>query len=120
MRYVKVTDGLVVNATEFNGQMPDDWGDKPGWVQSDAAQIGWAYDGSVFTPPAPPAPHPPTPEQLRKAVLSAEADFIDLLNRASTASPAQINSWLTSNVTTLAQARTVIGAIIKIIAVRLT
>lgn len=58
-------------------------------------------------------------EQQRRDGLAASADYTDLLNRAKTASSAQIDTWLTANVTNLAQARVVLGAIIKLIAVRL-
>lgn len=56
----------------------------------------------------------------RKSALSSDAGYIDLLNRAKTATPQQIDNWLTSNVTNLAQARSVLAAIIKIVAVKLT
>lgn len=57
--------------------------------------------------------------KTRKTAIEADADFIALLDKAKNASNAQINSWLTSNVTTLAQARTVLGALIKIVALKL-
>ena len=50
MIYCKIENGLVVNRTKFkNDTVPDGF---PGtWVQSDTAQIDWAYDGQTFTPP---------------------------------------------------------------------
>lgn len=59
---------------------------------------------------------PPPPEEIRATAFRAEADRIDLMTRLKTATPAQIDSWLTTNVTSLASARTVLGAIIKAIA----
>lgn len=63
---------------------------------------------------------PPSADQLRKAAVAADVSYIDLFNRAKTATPAQIDTWLTANVTSLAQARVVLGALIKIVAVKLT
>lgn len=58
-------------------------------------------------------------EVTRKAGLSADANVLALLTQAKTSSNAQIDTWLTTNVTTLAQARTVLGALIKFVAVKL-
>lgn len=58
-------------------------------------------------------------ETQRKAGLSADANVLALLTQAKTASNAQIDTWLTNNVTTLAQARTVLGALVKFVAVKL-
>ena len=38
------------------------------------------------------------------------------MNRLKTATPAQIDTWIAANVTTLAQARTVLGSLIKVLA----
>jgi hypothetical protein len=54
-------------------------------------------------------------EQSRLASFVADPSQTDLRQRLRTATPAQIDSWLGTNVTTLAQARTVLGAIIKVI-----
>jgi hypothetical protein len=43
----------------------------------------------------------------------------DLLARIRHATVAEIDTWLTNNVTNLAQARTVLAAIIKLLAVKL-
>lgn len=119
MRYVRVENGMVANATSFEGEKPDGWDAPNIWIQSDTVGLGWSYDGSVFTPPDPIPDPPPTPEQLRKTSMMADADYIDLLQRAATATPTQIDSWLSANVTNLAQARAVLGALIKVIAVKL-
>ena len=57
-------------------------------------------------------------ELTRLSGLSADTNVATLLTQASTATTAQIDTWLTNNVTTLAQARTVLGALIKIVAVK--
>jgi len=42
-----------------------------------------------------------------------DSNVIDLRSRLVSANSSQIDTWLTNNVTTLAQARTVLGAIVK-------
>lgn len=69
-------------------------------------------------PPPPPLPPPPV-DDARVAGIKADAAYIDLFNRAQTSTAAQIDTWFTANVTTLAQARQVLSAIVKILAVRL-
>lgn len=58
-----------------------------------------------------------TLENIRIATIKSDSTRLDLLNRLRTASASQIDTWLTNNVTNLAQARTVLGAIIKVIAI---
>ena len=55
-RYAIVDKGVVTNVAEGNAE----WAAETGAVQSDEAQIGWLYDGKVFTDPTPP-PEPPPP-----------------------------------------------------------
>ncbi len=55
-------------------------------------------------------------EAVREATITSDAGRVDLLSRLRTATAAQIDTWLTNNVTTLAQARTVLAAVIKVIA----
>lgn len=65
------------------------------------------------------AAHDPLKEsavQTRIDTFMADSSRADLITRLATATPAQIDTWLQNNVTTLAQARTVLGAIIKVIA----
>lgn len=52
----------------------------------------------------------------RAQTFRAEPDRIDLLDRLQTATPAQIGTWIDNNVTSIATARTVLKAIIKVIA----
>lgn len=83
-------------------------------VQSDIAGVGWTYANGVFTAP----PSNPVPvlsaNQQRLAAFIADSGRADLFNRLLTAQPSDIDTWLTNNVTTLAQARTVLGAVIKV------
>lgn len=77
MRYVLAENSIVTNATIFEGDKPTDWNPDQNWVQSDDAQIGWSYDGAVFTPsPAPPAT-PLTHAQQRAAKFLADSDLGD-------------------------------------------
>lgn len=57
--------------------------------------------------------------QQRRVGLSADPNFTALMTQAASSTNAQIDTWLTNNVTTLPQARTVLGALIKIVAVRI-
>lgn len=50
MRYALVKDGIVINAVEWDGET--EYAPDGELVASDTAQIGDAYDGSVFTPPS--------------------------------------------------------------------
>lgn len=55
-------------------------------------------------------------EDARMAAFDSDAGVIDLITRADTSTVAQIDSWLTANVTNLTQARTVLAAVIKLLA----
>ena len=76
----------------------------------------WVADGNLIAAYAAP---PPTAEDNRQTALKADPTYIDLLNRAKTATPAEIDAWFAANVTTLPQARGVLAAIVKYIATRL-
>lgn len=52
--------------------------------------------------------------QTAKARAAANADA--LMKQLATATPAQIDTWLTNNVTSVAQARTVLAMLIKAVA----
>ena len=75
-------------------------------AQKDAAQaVADAFDTT-----APPA------VKLRAATFRADASRQDMLTRLRTATPAQIDSYIDANVATLAQARTFLKALAKVIA----
>jgi hypothetical protein len=54
-------------------------------------------------------------EVQRDVDFDAAPEVVDLITRAKNATNAQIDTWLTNNVTNLAQARTVLGALIKLL-----
>ncbi len=54
---------------------------------------------------------------VRAQTFTALSDRADIITRLQTATPAQIDAWLAANVTTLAQARGVLGALIKVFCV---
>lgn len=83
------------------------------WIENDTAQIGWSYDGQSFWPPPSQLEPAKTDYQLRNETFDTTPEVIDLATRARTATNAQIDAWLLANVTTLAQARGVLGAVIK-------
>ena len=123
MRFALISGGTVIRAVELDPQwqtpnLQTSWTPPDGVtvVASDIAGVGWTYDGTNFTPP-PSKPDPvPTANQLRLQQFLADPSQSDLLTRIQSATPAQIDTWLASNVTTLQQARTVLGAIIKVLA----
>lgn len=85
--------------------VPDDMGNRDRQELED-----WVDKGNTIAPYVVPAK---TEEQLRVEAFDAAPEAVDLATRARTATNVQIDAWLTANVTTLAQARTVLGAIIK-------
>jgi hypothetical protein len=54
-------------------------------------------------------------ETARVESFTSSADFQDLETRLKTATPAQINSWVDNNVTSIATVRPVLKAIIKLL-----
>lgn len=86
-------------------------------VSTGISGVGWSWNGSVFIPLPPNVDPPPTASQIRAATFIAQADRADIIARLQTATPAQIDSWLVANVTNLAQARAVLGAIVKVLCV---
>lgn len=59
------------------------------------------------------------PDTPRTLALKTDAGRAALLTLLQAATPAQIDAWLTTNMTSLAQARTVLAALIKLVAVNL-
>jgi hypothetical protein len=57
-------------------------------------------------------------ENIRINNFKNDAGQMDLADRLKNATPQQIDTWLTNNVTNLAQARTVLGAIVKFLAAK--
>lgn len=67
-RHVIVVGGVVVNAILSTAEFAATLGGTV--VASDVANIGDAYSGGVFTPPAPPAPVVPASVTMRQARLA--------------------------------------------------
>lgn len=93
------------------------------WVpdQNTKGGPGNIWDGTNFIEP------PVSPEEqakrdadaaevARQEQLKAMSDVQDLANRLKTATPAQIDTWVDSNVNNVAQARTLFKAILKLLA----
>ncbi len=93
MRYVRVDDGVVVNATVFGAfasggggggdsgmpdTMPDGWDSPNVWLPSVDAQIGWTYQDGEFAPPAV-APGP----ALRLTTAQAKAVVVAAIDQAT-------------------------------------
>jgi hypothetical protein len=57
-------------------------------------------------------------EHTRITNFKNDPGQMDLADRLNTATPQQIDTWLTNNVTTMAQARNVLGAIVKFLAAK--
>lgn len=55
-------------------------------------------------------------QQARDDELKAIADVQDLADRLKTATPAQIDTWVDNNMNNIAQARTVMKALLKVLA----
>jgi DNA-binding CsgD family transcriptional regulator len=64
--------------------------------------LAWIAAGNTPAPYVPPAL---TPRELREQALLADADRADMVDKLKNASPAQIKTYITNNVTNLTQAR---------------
>lgn len=106
MNYAIIENGTVVNIAEAD----EAFAAAQGWILTDTAQIGWAYDGEIFTPPA---PKPITPAQViaersRRLALGFDYDFADTrgVHRIGT-TPDDMRGW--DEVTTWASAAIALG-----------
>jgi len=52
MKYAIIDEGIVTNIVLADDQLAENW------IASDAAQIGWTYEGDIFAPPPAPPPAP--------------------------------------------------------------
>lgn len=90
-----------------------DW---PGEFRNEAVDgggvIGFLAAGGVIAPYVAP---PKSAEQLRIGAFKADPTRANLITLIQGSTPAQIDTWLTNNVTTLAQARNVLGQLIKLV-----
>jgi hypothetical protein len=75
-------------------------------------------DDPLFLPARPRDPSPiPTARELRDATFKADPDRADMLDRLITATPEQIDAYIEANVTNLAQARTFLKKLTKVLAI---
>jgi len=77
----------------------------------------WRLAGNTIADPAPPT-QAELDEIARRADLDADPGKVDIVQRLRTANSAQIGTWIDNNVTTLAQARAVLKAIVIYLASR--
>jgi hypothetical protein len=80
MNYAVVENNVVTNIVVSESAL------FPNWIQSDVAQIGWTYDGAVFTPPAPP-PEPVLPPNITRLAFRyrlTDAEYVGILTAAKT------------------------------------
>jgi hypothetical protein len=118
---VNIATGSVVTVVELSD--PATWPVPAGHqiVPSDAASPGDTWNGTTFVKPPAPTGDPVlvaafAAEAARAETFRADSGRVDLLQRLRTATPAQIDTWVDTNVTSIATARTVLKAIIKVIA----
>jgi hypothetical protein len=77
--YAIVENGVVVNVAVSESALAANW------VQSDVAQIGWTYNGSTFSPPAPtPDTKPPIITRLAFRYRMTDAEYVGILTAAKT------------------------------------
>lgn len=99
-------------------------------VRAACPQIdGVSVDGTIFFQPGASCqaaalaamqnfvPADPAVEKTRQDAVKADSDRAAMLARLKAATPAQIDAWVNSNVTTLAEARKAIAIILKVIAI---
>lgn len=109
-----ITPGIFTDATTF---IPTDMSAEASNVQAFAAQQWTQAVVAAYKAAFPFVPTPaPTAEQLRLAAYKADPTRQNLITLIQGSTPAQINNWLTTNVTTLAQARAVLGQLILLVA----
>jgi hypothetical protein len=80
MNYAVVENGVVTNIVVSESAL------FPNWIQSDVAQIGWTYDGAVFTPPAP-SPEPVLPPNITRLAFRyrlTDEEYVGILTAAKT------------------------------------
>jgi hypothetical protein len=88
MNYAVVENGVVTNIVVSESAL------FPNWIQSDVAQIGWTYDGAVFTPAAPP-PEPVLPPNITRLAFRyrlTDAEYVGILTAAKT--DVSVAAWI--------------------------
>ena len=69
-RYAIIEDGIVTNLVEATAKFAK----SQGWIACPDADIGWAWDGEQFIPPA---PEPIQPDQLLAQIVQAAQARLD-------------------------------------------
>jgi hypothetical protein len=134
LRHAIVRNGVVENIidylTDLTGTCPDGLQDVIA-IKTDKGQINWVHQNNDFFDPAELAM---TPEEKAArdaanaaALAAAQKEQADLaaakldakLNAIKNMTAAEIQTWMTANVTNLAQARDVLTSMAKIIAILL-
>ena len=70
-RYAIIEDGIVTNLVEATAKFAK----SQGWIACPDADIGWAWDGEQFIPPA---PEPIQPDQLLAQIVQATQTRLDV------------------------------------------
>jgi hypothetical protein len=85
-RYAIIEGGIVVNVAVGDAE----WAASIGAVQSDEAEIGWAYADGVFTPPEPPEPAPPpVPASITRRQLLLQLAISEMISAPEALAAAQ-------------------------------
>lgn len=119
---ISLNDGMVVNVVIVDDQSPMDPEEGFRYVDVDLSTgepyIGYVFDGIRFEKP-PMDTVDPDPDEVRREEFAALPETADLLDKLRNATPEQIDNWIDNNVSTLASARAVFKAILKVMAARL-
>lgn len=69
--YALIQNGVVADLVIWDGAAKVDFGSLTAVKVDATVQIGFSYDGTKFTAPAPPTPAPPTPAQQAMNAIGA-------------------------------------------------
>lgn len=119
---VRSADNVVVGCWNIDPQVypaPEGtfWQPDPNSLAGpDATWNGTTFVPRALTPEEQAAKDASDAKEARENDLRALSDVQDLANRLKTATPAQIDTWVDNNMNNLAQARTVMKALLKVLA----
>lgn len=118
----KIVDNVLTEKRVSTGKtVPVEWEDAALFeleTEDRPPQVGWSKATGVWTPP-PSITSSVDPREVRRDEIRSLPDTADMLDKLRNASPQQIDDWVNSNVTTLAQVRVVFRAILKVLAASL-
>jgi len=77
-QYAVIENGIVTDVVIWDGDTKS-WRPPAGAqaIQTDAAGIGWTWDGQTLIPPPEPEPVPPTPEQIQQRMTGLMQAHLD-------------------------------------------